>query len=303
MTTFSVIIPVYNRAAALGDAIRSVLAQDCQDFEIVIVDDGSHDDPKSVVDAFGDSRIRIITQQNQGGGVARNRAIDEARGRYIAPLDSDDVFLPHHLSTMKALLADRENMVGYARVLVNRGDGQFFLKPPRAVRGDEDMGEYLLCDRGFVPTITIVVPRELAARVRYTTTLRPGEDMDFAVRLAQTGAAFVMAEEAGAVWNDLYDPARSSAHPDPTRFGNWLDVMKPHLTRRAWLGARGWAFAKLVAPRSPMRALGLYLRAVLAGCYAPRLATVIFLQVMLGKNHYRRLADFGVALGLGLRRP
>src|SRR5581483_10971011 len=103
---FSVIIPVYNRAGALGAAIESVLAQSCQDFEIVVVDDGSKDDPRSVIDSFRDFRIRYIRQENQGGGVARNTAIDAARGAYIAPLDSDDVFLPHHLQTMRDLLQD-----------------------------------------------------------------------------------------------------------------------------------------------------------------------------------------------------
>src|ERR1700744_2070777 len=101
---FTVIIPVFNRANVLGDAIRSVLAQTCQDFEIVIVDDGSRDDPGAVIAAFHDPRLRFVRQENQGVGTARNTAIDTARGRFIAPLDSDDVFLPHHLETMKAML-------------------------------------------------------------------------------------------------------------------------------------------------------------------------------------------------------
>jgi len=101
---FSVIIPVYNRAKTLGAAIQSVLAQSCQDFEIVIVDDGSTDDPAAVIAQFSDPRIRFLRQKNQGGGAARNAAIDAARGRLIAPLDSDDIFLPHHLQTMKMLL-------------------------------------------------------------------------------------------------------------------------------------------------------------------------------------------------------
>ena len=94
---FSVIIPVYNRASVLGAAIRSVLAQSCQDFEIVVVDDGSQDDPASIVRAFGDPRIRFIAQENQGGGAARNTAIDAAHGRFIAPLDSDDIFLSQQI--------------------------------------------------------------------------------------------------------------------------------------------------------------------------------------------------------------
>ena len=63
---------------------------------------------------------------------------------------------------MKALLEGSANTAGYARILVDRGEGRTFLKPPRAIREGEDMGEYLLCDRGFVPTITLVVEREMA---------------------------------------------------------------------------------------------------------------------------------------------
>src|SRR5688572_33266032 len=112
---FSVIIPVYNRAAALASAIESVRAQTCQDFEIVVVDDGSTDDPRAVVERIADPRIRFIRQENRGGGVARNTAIDHARGRFIAPLDSDDVFLLEHLARMKMLLDGTANLVGYAR--------------------------------------------------------------------------------------------------------------------------------------------------------------------------------------------
>ena len=301
---FSVIIPAYNRAATLGAAIQSVLSQTCQDFEIVIVDDGSKDDPRSVALSFADPRIRFFAKENEGGGVARNTAIDLAVGRYIAPLDSDDIFLPHHLETMKALLNGAANLVGYARVVVNRGEGRTFLKPPRGIRPGEDMGEYLLCERGFVPTITIVVPREMARKVRYHVNLRPAEDTDFAMRLALAGCAFRMAEEPGAVWNDIPDPGRTSASAGTLRFATWLKQMRPLMTKRAWHGARGWAFAKLVMRERGRRpALGLYLQALLRGCYSPKLAAVIFLQVMLDPRQYRSLADHAIRwLRVGLRQ-
>ncbi len=213
---FSVVIPVYNRAQALGDAIRSVLAQQCQDFEIVVVDDGSKDDPGRVVRAFADPRIRFAAQENRGGGAARNAGIDLAQGRFVAFLDSDDVWLPRHLSTMRALLEGTKDIVGYARMVVDRGEGRNFLKPPRAVARDEHMATYLLCDRGFVPTITLVVARETARRVRYHENLRAAEDTDFAIRLYLAGQRFVMADAPGAVWKDVPDPA---APPPAARAG------------------------------------------------------------------------------------
>lgn len=305
MTTpfFSVIVPVFNRAPVLEQALRSVLVQSYQDFEIVVVDDGSTDNVRAVLDKLRDPRIRYLRQDNQGGGMARNTGINAAKGHFIAPLDSDDVFLPLHLERMKLLLDGKENVVGYARVLVHRGDGRIFLKPPRAIGPAEDMAEYLLCERGFVPTITIVVDREMAKRVRYHPKLRAAEDVDFAIRLALEGCRFEMTEEAGAVWNDLGDPGRASAHNRAEEFGAWLGEMQPRLTDRAWHGARGWAYAKLLAHNGQkFRALWLYLTAVFRGCYRPRLAVVIFLQIFLAAKNYRALADAGIGwLGLGLR--
>src|SRR5471032_1013169 len=304
MPFFSVIIPVYNRAPALKRAIESVRAQSCQDFEIVVVDDGSKDDPGAVAAAFADPRIRFYTQPNGGGGKARNNAIDHACGRFIAPLDSDDIFLPHHLASMKSLLENSNGLVGYARVQVDRGHGRVFLKPPRAVRPGEDMATYLLCDRGFVPTITVVAPREAAARVRYAENLRPAEDTDFAIRLALDGFRFRMLEDAGAVWQDEFDPTRVSASAGGGKLGAWLTKMRPQIPSRAYHGARGWAYAKLVAPEHPLVALGLYLNAVLRGCYRPSLAIIIFLQIFLGRRGYRRLADQAISwLRIGIIEP
>ncbi len=305
---FSVIIPVYNRARTIGAAIESVLAQTCQDFEIVIVDDGSQDDPGSVITAFGDARIRFIRQENQGGGAARNAAIDAARGRYIAPLDSDDIFLPHHLESMKQLLDGTTNTAGYARILVDRGEDRIFLKPPRAIRQDEDMGEYLLCARGFVPTITVVVDRKLAQAIRYDANLRAAEDTDFAMRLAMAGCTFKMAQQPGAVWKDMADPGRTSAGVAAARterFGAWLDRLKPHMSKHAYLGGRGWAYAKMLSRDGrKLEALKLYLAALLAGCYGPRLAIVVVLQIFLNAAQYRRLADTAIGwLYIGVAEP
>src|SRR6201996_1909393 len=187
---FSVVIPVYNRAARLAAAIASVRAQSFQDFEIVVVDDGSKDNPRAVVDRLDDCRIRFIRQMNAGGGAARNTGIEHAQGRFVAFLDSDDVFLPGHLEAMHALLNGTTDLVGYARVRVDRGEGRVFLKPPRALLPGENMAEYLLCDRGFTATSTIVVPCAAAAQVRFDKHLKAAEDTDFAIRLSLAGYRF-----------------------------------------------------------------------------------------------------------------
>jgi len=301
---FSVVIPVFNRADILDSALVSVLAQTEQDFEIVVADDGSKDDPKTVVDRLGDPRIRYVRQENRGGGAARNLGIDNARGRFIAFLDSDDVFLPGHLAAMRRLLDGSSGTAGYARMIVDRGDGRQFLKPPRAIRAGEDMAAYLLCDRGFVPTITTVVPTVLARQVRYHENLREAEDTDFAVRLALAGCRFVMADAAGAIWKDHYDPNRQSAGRSTARMEQWLESVRPNISPRGYRGGMGWAVAKGVAMESPLRALGLYLNAVLHGCYSPGLSCIVFLQIFLPDSLYRAVADRAIGwLRAGMQLP
>jgi len=96
----SIILPTFNRAAFLSDAFGSIRAQTMDDWELVVVDDGSTDDTRSTVEAFAQRCPRRVTyryQQNLGPAAARNAGVDAARGRYIAFYDSDDLWRPHHL--------------------------------------------------------------------------------------------------------------------------------------------------------------------------------------------------------------
>jgi len=292
---FSVVIPVYNRAALLRETLQSVLLQTEQDFEIVVVDDGSSDDPGRTVGEFADPRIVFVRQENKGGGAARNTGIAAARGRYVAFLDSDDRFLPHHLAAMRRLLENAPGTAGYARIIADRGAGRTTLKPPRALRAGEDMATYLLCDRGFLPTSTIVVEVSLARAVRFHENLPAAEDTDFAIRAALMGARFVMAEQPGVVWRDVGDPNRLSAGRRCASMKAWIEDLRPRIPPKAYYGCLGWAYAKHVAVADRTRALRLWLGAVRRGCYRPSLAAIVLLQIFLSDAAYRRLADAAIA--------
>ncbi|MCR5733682.1 MAG: glycosyltransferase [Lachnospiraceae bacterium] len=90
----SIVMPVYNAAAFLEESISDLLAQTYTDFELICVNDGSTDDSKRIIDGFAgkDNRIRLISQENRGGGAARNSGYDETSGEYILFLDADDRF-------------------------------------------------------------------------------------------------------------------------------------------------------------------------------------------------------------------
>ena len=94
----SVIIPVYEGSNVVSRAINSVLSQTYQNFELIIVNDGSTDNTEEVVKAIKDDRIKYFVQENKGQSSARNKGIKEATGEYIAFLDADDYWSPSHLS-------------------------------------------------------------------------------------------------------------------------------------------------------------------------------------------------------------
>ena len=99
--TFSVVVPAYNAASTIGAAIESVLAQTRDDFELLVVDDGSTDDTAARIQPYlRDQRIRLIAQPNRGQASARNSAIATASGEYVSLLDSDDLWLPQYLDLM-----------------------------------------------------------------------------------------------------------------------------------------------------------------------------------------------------------
>lgn len=97
MPFFSIITPTFNRAHLLGKMIASVLAQTYTDFEFILVDDGSTDDTKQLVDSYVDDRIRYLYQENGERGKARNTGVKSAKGAYVFFLDSDDLIYPNHL--------------------------------------------------------------------------------------------------------------------------------------------------------------------------------------------------------------
>jgi len=136
-------MPAFNAARTIGSSIRSVLNQTEQDFEVVVVDDGSTDDTPERAQSFAsDPRVRVIAQRNRGPSAARNAGLASARGLYVSMLDADDLWLPEYLEVMGgALDANPDAAFAYtdAWVLddqtgrIRRKPAMFYQRPPRTV--------------------------------------------------------------------------------------------------------------------------------------------------------------------------
>src|SRR5215210_9493723 len=128
----SVVIPCYNQAHFLGEAIRSVLSQSYPHFEVVVVDDGSQDHTREVASGYArdDPRVKLVSQQNRGLAEARNRGLAESVGEYVVFLDSDDCLLP---GALEAGVRDLEAHPGCAFVSGQyravAADGSLLWKP------------------------------------------------------------------------------------------------------------------------------------------------------------------------------
>jgi glycosyltransferase involved in cell wall biosynthesis len=124
-TSVTVIIPVYNGELYLRDALKSVFAQELPPYEVIVVDDGSTDKSAQIVSEFKD--VTFLRQSNQGVAVARNKALDIARGEFIAFLDQDDFWTPNKLAVQVQYFLDRPE-VQYSLTYQ-----QYFLEPGTAV--------------------------------------------------------------------------------------------------------------------------------------------------------------------------
>ena len=110
----SVIVPVRDGESSIGDTLASAVGQTYQNVEIIVVDDGSQDGTRAVVEAWArrDARVRLIVQQNAGVAAARNRAIAASRGEFIAPLDADDLWDPHKIEQQVRRMIDAGEETG-----------------------------------------------------------------------------------------------------------------------------------------------------------------------------------------------
>lgn len=197
MPRVSVLIPAYNAAGSIRRAVDSVLAQTYSDLEVIVVDDGSTDSTRDVLANYGD-RICYIYQENQERSAARNNGIRNARGEYIAFLDSDDYWLPTKLERQMALFDEHpETGLVYSLAYSIDANGRRLAisgaVPERAVDPLKTYCRLLLGN--FIPGITPVIKRACCTSVGwFDVMLSQSEDWDYWLRVAQEHPVQAVAE-------------------------------------------------------------------------------------------------------------
>jgi len=182
----SVIIPTYNRADLIGETIESVLKQTFDDFEIIIVDDGSTDATGEVVRKF-DGPIKYLYQDNRGRSCARNRGFEASSGDYVCFLDSDDVLKPMMIERQVSLLDSNSNLgFVYSDYQFINQTGEILPVPEVFRRHPLRRGRifHFLIYFDFIPPSSVLSRRECINKIGlFESSLEPAEDLDWLLRM------------------------------------------------------------------------------------------------------------------------
>lgn len=193
MSFFSVIIPLYNKEKYVLKTITSVLQQSFQNFDIVIVDDGSTDQSLAIVKSLNNGKITVIQQENQGASIARNTAIAASNGSYIATLDADDIWDKNHLLELKKCIDTCPEAVLFCtNYNIKRHDG-FITKSKFNFEYDNScliINDFFKANIiNFIPTSSSVAfkKQDFLKVNGYNTKLRTGQDIDLWIKFGLIG--------------------------------------------------------------------------------------------------------------------
>lgn len=186
---FSVVIPLYNKGNHINRAIDSILNQSHQQFEIIVVDDGSTDNGASYVENYEDSRVKLIKQKNMGVSAARNKGIKNAKYDFIGLLDADDAWKKDFLKEINFLIKDYPNNTAYATSYESYLDEETINKKKFSNMSNEFRGvvdnyfRYSL-NGSLISASSVVIKKEVFNKVGFfDESLTHGEDLDMWFRI------------------------------------------------------------------------------------------------------------------------
>jgi glycosyltransferase involved in cell wall biosynthesis len=234
----SVIIPTYNRVELLRETVESVRNQTFQDFEIIVVNDGSSDGTSDWLGAQPD--LQVIEQENRGIAASRNAGAATARGRWLAFLDHDDLWAREKLAVQAEFVKDNPDVALVAVRHVRLGKGHRPVSDPRWVKGDLFLREYA---ESFIHTSSVMIRSDVFAEIRgFPTRYRFADEFDVWLTIAKAHPVayfdgplvFIRFYESNTSHNrigvrtDTYDILQRHYDPDRVPRPMYLRVMSDH---------------------------------------------------------------------------
>ena len=200
----SVIVPLYNAAPFIGEALESIVASTYQPIEIVVVDDGSTDNSLCIAQAFAEShpQVRVLHQANAGVSAARNHAIREAKGEYILPVDADDRISPTFIEHAVAAFTDEVRVVGCKAAFFGERQGEWRLPA---------YSPALLARKNMIPISSLFRRADWERVGGFCEEDIFREDWDFWLSLMELGGTYVRLDETGLFYRVTSGSRRHTA--------------------------------------------------------------------------------------------
>ena len=241
----SIIIPIYNTSERLSGCLDSVLNQTHRNLEIILVDDGSTDDSPAIIQTYAqkDSRIKVITQKNQGQSAARNRGLKQATGDFISFLDSDDAVKPNFIQKLLAPYLKNPQTIltvcGITRKFLKTGQTErLYLSPSRPPQKSDTRKSYILrlltTDGRLYSSVNKLYRADIAQKLKFDESLNFAEDTKFVLDYLQHAdgqISFIL--EPLYIYN--FGTKTSTINQSAINWSNWLISYR---NLKTWLGPK-----------------------------------------------------------------
>lgn len=210
----SVVMSVYNGEKYLAEAIESVIVQSYRNFEFIIIDDGSNDQSRKILESYArkDSRLRIVSRENRGLAASLNEAISLAKGQWVARMDADDISLPDRIAMQLSWLdaTNADVCGGWVRLF-----GASNWRTRRYEKNDDSI-KLQLCFRTAFAHPAVMIRTSLVKKIPYNENVQRGQDYDLWVRFALAGARMT---------NLQHNVLRYRIHPFQVEKIHWHDTL------------------------------------------------------------------------------
>ena len=294
----SVVVPCYNRAALIGEAVDTVRRQSFQDWELIVVDDGSTPDLAAALLTYrGDRRIRYLRHsQNRGAAAARNTGVAAARGRFVAFLDSDDRWSATKLERqVETVLAspDPDRVFCATQTIVELSAGLSFIRPLRAPAAGTTFAEFLYNDGGFAQSSSFFLSAALARDVPFREDLLRLEDHMFFIEVGAAGAEYVLVPEPLEMWRNDARTDRISRNSNIAggrlmfeRFRQRVAACAPP---RAVIACEARFLSRYLWRSAPRQSIALLLRAYRSGALSGWQVAALFCRNAFPSSAYNAI--------------
>lgn len=231
----SVVIPAFNSGVRIDHAIRSVINQRYQAWELIVVDDGSTDNTVERVMSFKDPKVKLVRHDvNRGAGAARNTGTHYSTGEFVAFLDHDDRWLPDKPECQIQFINKHRastDVRSCSRLYEDWGS-HALIRPRLGKATSENVSEYIIANYGLMQTSAVIASRSMIDSVSFPDR-SPVDDIVFVMQAEEIGAQFIFCPEPLVVWNRRPDNYSFSSTSRRGLFNDWIDENRSRMSRKA----------------------------------------------------------------------